>query len=71
MILSVFLTVPAAVCLAMLEGTYAHVGEIFVLDIGSPAKIYTLARNLIKQSWLKPDEDIKIEYTGFRPSKKQ
>ncbi len=65
-----FMTIPEAAQLVLQSSTMGKGGEIFVLDMGQPIRIVDLARNMILLSGLRPDEDIRIEFTGIRPGEK-
>lgn len=69
-IIRYFMTIPEAASLVMQAATFGGEGRIFVLDMGTPVRIDDLARNMIRLSGLKPDEDIQVVYTGLRPGEK-
>ncbi len=69
-IIRYFMTIPEASQLVMQAGAMARKGELFVLDMGKPVKIYDLAENMIRLSGLTPNVDIVIEEVGLRPGEK-
>jgi len=65
-----FMTIPEAVYLVLQAASLEHGGETFVLNMGQPIRILSLAEDLIRLSGLEPERDIEISYTGIRPGEK-
>ena len=65
-----FMTIPEAAQLVITAGSMAQAGEIFILEMGQPVRIYDLAVNLIKLSGLRVGRDIEVAFTGLRPGEK-
>ena len=65
-----FMTIPEAATLVIQAGAMAKGGEVFLLDMGEPVRIYDLAAQMIRLHGMEPDRDVKIEVTGLRPGEK-
>ncbi|MDL2206787.1 polysaccharide biosynthesis protein [Eubacteriales bacterium OttesenSCG-928-N13] len=65
-----FMTIPEAAQLVLQAGAIGESGNVFVLDMGTPVKIVDLARNLIRLSGYRPDDEIELKITGLRPGEK-
>jgi FlaA1/EpsC-like NDP-sugar epimerase len=65
-----FMTIPEAVQLVLQAAALGNDGEVFVLDMGEPVRVYDLATDLIRLSGLEPDVDIEVRFTGTRPGEK-
>lgn len=65
-----FMTIPEAAQLVVTAGSMARAGEIFILEMGQPVRIYDLAVNLIKLSGLRVGRDVEVAFTGLRPGEK-